>query len=245
MLEIRSDSSGLLVPYVYLDKDVEGNIIAPAMNAALGAGNYPADGLIICYDGSNTDHPDILRGLWYYSAGTENRWAIFSRSGSIFSLDIDNFAEMYEANVYQGGTNYNIVNTSWTPWISSTKGVLGPKFDYVADPIKGDYLECIGGVADVASYYTIDISTTLSSISSSVVVTGQAFLNDNPVVSVFFRHKFQTGGEYANCSTTGLIMIKQGDKVRLKFQSTTASENISVEQVNLRLTKIGSSAPSP
>ncbi len=242
MLEIRSINSGLMVPSVYLDKDVDGNVIAPAINTAIGVGNYPADGLIIHFDGSNTDHPDILSGLWYYSAGTENRWAIFSRTGSVFSLDLDNFAEMYEAKAYQAGTPYNIGNLNWTPWTSSTKGQLGPKFLYVTDPTKGDYLECVSGID---CYYTIDISATISSVSSAIVVTGQAFLNDDPIVSVFFRHKFQTGGEYANCSTTGLIVFRPGDKVRLKFKSTTASEDITVEQVNMRLTKIGSSVVSP
>lgn len=245
MLEIRSINSGLMVPSVYLDKDVDGNVIAPAINAAIGVGNYPADGLIIHFDGTNLDHPDLLSGLWYYSGGTENRWAIFSRSGSVFSLDIDNFAEMYEAKAYQAGTIYNVGNLNWTPWTSSTKGQLGPKFLYVTDPIKGDYLECVGGATGINSYYTIDISATLSSVTSSNVVTGQAFINDDPIISVFFRHKFQTGGEYANCSTTGLIVFNQGDKIRLKFKSTTASEQITVEQVNLRLTLIGSSSSTP
>lgn len=239
-LELRADDGGLLIPTIELS--LVSNVVT-ATNIP-----SPADGLLIFHNGklSNGDPSGLPKGLWYYDesevAGI-GTWLIYSRIGSIYSSSIDNFGEMYEANSLGSGTFLALSNTQSIPWASATVGLLGPGFEFINDAsvltetgsATADQLYITTGQA----YYTIDISTTLITQTSGNNVTGQLFINDQPEVSVFFRHAFQTSDEYVNCATSGIIVLDTDDKVDFRFTSTTTGEGIYIEHLNMKLTKIG------
>lgn len=239
-LEIRSDSGGLLIPTVALTLSGS-EVVAPAISA-------PADGLMIFHDGLLEDGSSsgLPRGLWYYdevAAGT-GKWLIYTRSGSIYSSSLDNFGEMYEANAIGSGTTLTLNNVYSVPWMSATQGVLGPGFGFLENQtvlsetgtsVTADQLI----INTSQAYYTVDISSTMQTLTSANIVTGQLFINDVAEPGVFFRHAFQTASEYVNCAATGIVVLNQFDKIDFRYKTTTASESIIIEHLNLKLTKIG------
>lgn len=239
-LEIRSTSGGLLIPNVELTLD---GFEVVATNIA-----NPANGLLIFHDGklSGGGSSGLPRGLWYYDepAAGIGKWLIYSRVGSIYSSSMDNFGEMFEANTMGGGTLMMLTNTYSLPWASAVAGYLGPGFQFLND---ATVLTEIGSSATAdqlyittdKAYYTVDVSTTLITSTSGNIVTGQLFVNDQAEAGVFFRHAFQTSGEYVNCATSGIVVLDQYDLIDFRFKTTTATEGIFVEHLNLKLTKIG------
>jgi hypothetical protein len=238
-LEIRSDNGGLLIPNVELTL-VGFEVVAT--NIA-----NPADGLLIFHDGTLSEggSSGLPRGLWYFDATAgSGKWLIYSRVGSIYSSSLDNFGEMYEANAMGGGTSMMLTNAYSLPWASAVAGFLGPGFQFLND---ATVLTEIGSsaIADQLyittdkAYYTVDVSTTLITSTSGNIVTGQLFVNDQAEPGVFFRHAFQTSGEYVNCATSGIVVLDQYDLIDFRFKTTTAAEGIFVEHLNLKLTKIG------
>jgi hypothetical protein len=95
------------------------------------------------------------------------------------------------------------------------------------------------GAFSTRAYYTADVSTTLTTGTSGNVVSGQLFVNDVPEEAIFFRHAFQSSGEYVNCATSGIIKLEPNSKVDFRFKTSTSGEVIYIEHLNLKLTKIG------
>lgn len=239
-LEIRSESGGLLIPNIELNKNGT-EAVSPTIAS-------PADGLLIFHDGllSTGDPSGLPKGLWYYdaTAGT-GRWMIYSRVGTIFSSSLSNFGEMYESNEMGSGTLLYINNVYSMPWSSASEGWMGPGFVYQPDASVNTEQTGVMAIADQLSintakaYYTADVSTTLTTGSSGNVVTGQLFVNNVPETAIFFRHAFQSSGEYVNCATSGIIVLNPNDDVDFRFKTTSAVETIYIEHMNLKLTKIG------
>ncbi|MEN8224490.1 MAG: hypothetical protein ABFS05_03935 [Bacteroidota bacterium] len=240
-LEIRSETGGLLIPNIELTK-VGTEAVATNISA-------PADGLLIFHDGQLTagGSSGLPKGLWYFdaTAGVSGKWLIYSRVGSIYSSSLDNFGEMYEINDMGSGTSVALNNLYSVPWANASAGFLGPGFSITYDTIVQTEQTGTTAIADqltistVKAYYTADVSTTLITNTSGNIVSGQLFVNDVPETAIFFRHAFQTSGEYVNCSTSGIIVLESGDKVDFRFKTTTSAEIIYVEHLNLKLTKIG------
>lgn len=239
-LEIRSDSGGLLIPNIEL-KLINNEVVAPLIS-------LPADGLLIFHDGtlSSGESSGLPRGLWYYDevAAGSGKWLIYSRTGSIYSSSLDNFGEMYEAKEMGAGSSLTIYDTYSVPWSSASPGYLGPGFELlqnvnvtteIGSTVIADQLY----ITTTSAYYTVDASATLVTGTSANIVTGQLFVNDVPIPGVFFRHAFQVSGEYVNCSTNGIVVINQYDKVDFRFKTNSAVESILIEHLNLKLTKIG------
>jgi hypothetical protein len=234
-LEVRSLKGGLLVPFVTLDfgsTDQISVIEAPSIPGT------PADGLIIFHDGSN----GITKGLWYYDAGIPG-WYIYSDPSSEYVIDLNNYGEIYEANVFGSGTIYTLSNTYFIPWSSAGSGLKGPEFIFNDDATVNtetgtalsDQLKVIGPDA----VYSVNISTTIQSITSGNEITGMLYVNDLPVDRVFFRHTYQVKNFPTNFFASGLIELYKNDRLDFRFSSSTASEGIEIEHLNLRLTKIG------
>lgn len=240
-LEIRSETGGLLIPNIELNK-VGSDAVAPTIP-------NPADGLLIFHDGklAGGENSGLPKGLWYYDATAgSGKWLIYSRVGSIFSSSLDNFGEMYEVNLMGSGTTINLNNVYSMPWANATEGFIGPGFSIDDSVTVNTEQTGTTAIADqltitdgLKAYYTVDVSTTLITNTSGNIVTGQLFVNDQPQPAIFFRHAFQTSGEYVNCSTSGIIILDVYDRVDFRFRSATAAEPISVEHLNVKLTKIG------
>ena len=230
-LEVRAIDGGLLVPFVTLNYD-EGEI------AAMSIPGTPADGLIIFHDGSNS----ISKGLWYYDAELPG-WYIYSNYQSEFTLELDNYAELYESNTLTNGSPYDLSNTHYAPWFTALSGLMGPEFYFIDDALVNtesgtalaDQLQTIG----VHAIYSINISTTVTSGTADNTITGKLYINDVPVAHIFFRHTFQNKNYPTNCFTCGLIELHTDDKLDFRFTCVTAEEKIRVEHLNLRLTKVG------
>ena len=242
-LEVRSESGGLLIPTIELNK-VGFDAVAPTIPS-------PADGLMIFHDGYKADgNPSGLpKGLWYFdaSAGASGRWVIYTRTGTVFSSNLDNFGEMYEIHEMGQGTSITLNSQYSIPWNNAVEGLTGPGFSVSYDQAVNTEQSGITATADQLvidnstgpAYYTAAVSTTIITNTSGNIVSGQLFVNDQPQQSIFFRHAFQTSGEYVNCSTSGIIVLTAGDKIDFRFKSTTTGEVIFVENLNLKLTKIG------
>lgn len=241
-LEIRSETGGLLIPTIVMEK-TNGEALAPSIID-------PADGLLIFHNGYASDGvtpSGLPKGLWYFDAtqGVNGKWLIYSRIGSIFSSSLMNFGEMYEVNDMGSGTMLTINNQFSVPWASASPGFLGPGFSIdsnasvqteIGTTAIADQLTTSTEIA----YYTVDVSTTLTSGTSGNIVSGQLFVNDNPMPAIFFRHAFQSNGEYVNCSTSGLIVLEPFDKVDFRFKTSSGSwEEIYIEHLNLKLTMLG------
>jgi len=241
ILEVRSENGGLLIPNIELTKS--GND-AIATNIPT-----PADGLLIFHDGllSDGSSSGLPKGLWYFDAttGPSGKWMIYSRIGSIYSASIANFGEMYEINALNNGTQLNLTNTYSIPWSNATAGLLGPGFIFNDDVTVTTEETGTTATADqltistTKGYYTIDASTTMTAVTSANTVTGQLFVNDVAEPAIFFRHAFQTSGEYANCAASGIVVLDFGDRVDFRFLSDGINEPIKIEHLNLKLTKIG------
>lgn len=238
-LEIRSESGGLLIPSIELVKnglEAESPTIAD-----------PADGLLIFHNGltSTGESSGLPKGLWYYDATAgSGRWFVYSRVGSVFSSSLSNFGEIYETQDMGSGTQLVINDQYSVPWATAEEGWIGPGFVFDPDatvttetgtPATADQLM----VTTSKAYYTVDVSTTLTTGSSGNVVSGQLFVDDVPENAIFFRHAFQASGEYVNCSTSGIIVLDLNSSVDFRFKTTSASETIYIEHLNLKLTKIG------
>lgn len=240
-LEIRSESGGLLIPSVELNK-VGTEAVSPTIAS-------PADGLLIFHNGllASGESSGLPKGLWYYDATTgDGRWLIYSRIGSVFSSSLSNFGEMYETTDMGSGTQLTINNQFSVPWTSAIDGWTGPGFAFADNATVNTEITGITTIADQLSitgtnkaYYTVDVSTTLTTGSSGNIVSGQLFVNDVPESAIFFRHAFQASGEYVNCATSGIIVLDNSDAVDFRFKTTSAVETIFIEQLNLKLTKIG------
>jgi len=204
--------------------------------------------LLIFHDGTNGSggSSGLPRGLWYYDevAAGSGKWLIYSRVGSIYSSSLDNFGEMYEATAMGAGSSLTIYNTHSVAWNSAGAGYLGPGFELlenvnvlseIGSTITADQLY----ITTTSAYYTVDVSATLVTGTSANIVTGQLFVNDVAIPGVFFRHAFQTAGEYVNCSTNGIVVINQYDKIDFRFKTNSALESILIEHMNLKLNKIG------
>jgi|GEM_PF-1025260 len=240
-LEIRSESGGLLIPNIVMEK-ISGEALTPTIP-------NPVDGLLIFHNGFASDGSTptgLPKGLWYFdaSSGDSGKWLIYSRIGSIFSSSLMNFGEMYEINDMGNGTMLAINNQFSVPWASASEGFLGPGFSVEYDqPVLSETGTTV--IADQlttstdSAYFTVDVSTTLTTGSSGNIVSGQLFVNDVPQPAIFFRHGFQTSGEYVNCSTSGLIVLGPYDRVDFRFKTSSALEQIYIEHLNLKLTMLG------
>jgi hypothetical protein len=237
-LEIRSESGGLLIPNIELSK-VGSDVVAPSITT-------PADGLLIFHDGNTStgDPSGLPKGLWIYD-GSTSRWMIYSRVGSIYSSSLDNFGELHENQEMGSGTQLTINNLYSIPWSSASEGWMGPGFSFIDDAMVNTQQLATTAIADQLTitsnkaYYTVDVSTTLTTGSSGNIVSGQLFINDIPEDAIFFRHAFQALGEYVNCAASGIVILSPGDEVDFRFKTTSANETIFVEHLNLKLTKIG------
>ncbi|MDT8393675.1 MAG: hypothetical protein RQ761_07505 [Bacteroidales bacterium] len=246
MLEIRSTDltapKGLLIPRVELAVDA-GVVILPNMETEIPGG------LMVYNEGNN-----VPRGLWYYD-DVENRWILYTRSGTVFSGTIDNYGELFEDQPNGPGTQYGLANTQWTGWTSASVGNTSDQFDYdisasatvPADPVTVDYLG-IDAAAAMAGY-SVNLSMVVESISSGIPFLAQLWIADYddlgnfieavPIEGAFVKHYFQTGGEFATLATSALIDLGPNDRVELRMKTDNASETIAVLGVNLRLAKIG------
>jgi hypothetical protein len=229
-LQIISNDRGLLIPFISLDYD-EGEIAAQTIPS-------PADGLMIFHDGSH----GISKGLWFYDASIPG-WYLYSSILSDSENDLSNYGEVYEANVLAGGSLYDLTNTEFTPWNTAQSGLMGSEFNFLDNATVNT--ETGTAIADQVmvtgsnSVYSINVATTIESKSSGNQISGQLYINDVPVDKVFFRYTFQAKNRPTNCFTSGLIEINTNDKVDFRFKSATASEQIMIEQFNIRLTKVG------
>ena len=241
-LEIRSETGGLLIPNIELVKDVNNN------KAVATQIPDPADGLMIFHNGYKADGTPsgLPKGLWYYDKPEtgDGSWVVYSRIGSIYSSSLDNFAEMYEIREMGSGTPISLNNQFSTPWNTATQGQMGFGFS-MADDATVQTETGTSATADqlvissAAAYYTVDVATTIITNTSGNIVSGQLFVNNTPQSAIFFRHAFQTSGEYVNCSTSGIIQLYPTDKVDFRFKTSTAAETIFIEHLNVKLTKIG------
>lgn len=239
-LEIRSETGGLLIPTIELQK-VGIEAVAPTIP-------NPADGLLIFHDGltSTGESSGLPKGLWYYDATAgAGRWFVYSQVGSVFSSSLSNFGEMYETTDFGSGTQLIINNQYSIPWSTATEGWTGPGFEFIPDAsVNTEQLGTMSTadqmmITTTKAYYTVDVSTTLTTGSSGNIVSGQLFVNDVAEDAIFFRHAFQASGEYVNCATSGIVVLNTNDEVDFRFKTTSSSETIYVEHLNLKLTKIG------
>jgi len=241
MLEIRTSDvdnpGGLLIPRV--------NLSLAGTEVILSNMETPTDGLLIYNLGSHVE-----AGLWYYDGGS-GTWVLYSRAGSIYSLSVDNYGEIWEDNE-GSGTGYTLTSGTWTGWASGEGGTESPQFtaDYTTNApggpgSPGDFL-LIDATANPA-YYTLNVSMVVKSNSSGNTFIAQLWMTPSggtaqKIGGAFVKHHFQTGDEFATLATSALVLLGPGDKVDVRMQTTTAIETIDVEGMNLRLAKVGESA---
>jgi len=241
LLEIRSETGGLLIPNIEITK-VGNDVVATNIPS-------PADGLLIFHNGflsDGTTSSDLPKGLWYYDAtASGGKWMIYSQVGSIYSSSLDNFGELFEIHDMGNGTMLTINDALSIPWASASEGHLGPGFLMFDDTTALAEDGTTSVLADQLfistnkAYYTADVSTTLTTGTSGNIISGQLFVNDVPANAIFFRHAFQSSGEYVNCATSGIILLEPNSRVDFRFKSSTAVEIIYIEHLNMKLTKIG------
>jgi len=241
MLEIRTtdvlNPGGMLIPRVTLSVDA-GEVVLENMES-------PTDGLLV-YNVSPTGVPE--KGLWYYDL--VEGWVLYSRAGSVYSLSVDNYGEIYEDNE-GAGTGYTITSGTWTGWASGEGGTESEQFtaNYLTNApggpgSPGDFLQVDG--ADPA-YYTVNVSMVVKSNSSGNTFIAQLWKTPSggtahKIGGAFVKHHFQTGDEFATLATSALILLGPGDQVDVRMKTTTAIETIDIEGMNLRLAKVGESA---
>ena len=241
LLEIRSETGGLLIPNIEITK-VGNDVVATNIPS-------PADGLLIFHDGflsDGTTESNLPKGLWYYDAtASGGKWMIYSQVGSIYSSSLDNFGELFEINDMGNGTMLTVNDAISIPWASASEGHLGPGFlmfdDTTALAEDGTTSVLVDQlfISTNKAYYTADVSTTLTTGTSGNIISGQLFVNDVQAEAIFFRHAFQSSGEYVNCATSGIILLEPNSRVDFRFKSSTAVEIIYIEHLNMKLTKIG------
>lgn len=232
-LAIQSDNSGLIIPYVSLSYNDQGDIVA---NSITGT---PADGLIIFHAGGNS----VDKGLWYYDA-TLPGWILYSDfSSTLAERELDDFGEMYESNDIYAGTYYELSPDLYIPWTSASKGLAGSAFQFLDnEPVT---TEAGTGSADQFmingddAVYSVIVSATLAASAPSTTVTGALYINNNRVAHVFFRHTFQLKDKPTSLNTSGNIEVKHGDRIDFRFTSDVKNKGLHIENLNLRLTEMG------
>ena len=234
MLHIHSPNSGLLIPTITLTYD-EGNVVAPSIP-------NPTDGLIIFHDGSNS----IEKGFWFYD-DIPQRWVSFTDfTTQIAQQSLDDFAEIYESKDLGSGTPYDLYLEYYVPWASGTPGWKGDAFsfeddvDVVVNPpsttMPADQLK-ISSSND--AIYSVEISATIASTTPANTITGKLFKNGNEVSNIFFRYTFQLKDKPTSLNTSGNIQLSPGDVIDFRFTSTEKNKGIEVENMNIRLAKLG------
>lgn len=233
-LDIRSTTSGLLIPYVALEYNDQSIIYAP------GIAVTPADGLIIYNNASSTG---VDKGLWYYDA-TLPGWILYSDFSSTLSeRELDDFGEMYESTTMGAGTEYLLSPDYFIPWNSATEGLTGTAFIFKNDePVTTET-----GTADADQFwidsedavYSVVVSATIAASAPSTTVTGALYINNVKVDHVFFRHTFQLKDKPTSVNTSGNIEVITGDKIDFRFTSDVKNKGLKIENMNLRFTKMG------
>jgi len=248
LLELRSDQGtmGFLPPHVLMIDN--GGIPIPA-NDQFGT---PAEGLIIYNPGGGDDPVDA--GLWYF--GGEGKWIVYSNPGSKYSTNVDNFGEIFQDDWDVGtGVTYFLSPGVWTYWVSGEKAddrisdQFLPNLPAYTTPVNPEGISAnleVNSDLITTAVYTVNASMVVQSVSSQVGFRAQLWIvrdggAEEPIQGAFFKHYFQTGGEYATLSTSALITLNGGDHVEIRMTCVVADEEIIVEGVNLRLAKISGS----
>lgn len=234
MLQVYSNDRGLMIPTVLLTYD-EGKKVAPSITVT------PADGLIIFHDGSN----NIEKGIYYYDAVLQE-WARYSDlSQTQTSQSLDNFAEMYESRDFGNGTSYDLSMDYFIPWSSGQAGLRGTAFEFL-DSETVSLAPGVQGTADRyhinsanSAIYSVVVSATIASTTPFNTTTGQLFINGTQVPDVFFRHTFQLKDKPTSLKTSGNIQLNPGDKIDFRFISNDKNNGVQVENLNIRLSKLG------
>ena len=235
-LDIRSVNSGLLIPYVALENNALGEVYAP------GIAVTPADGLIVYNNASTTN---VTKGLWYYDAAPPNpHWVLYSDFSSTLSdRELDDFGEMYESNDIGTGTYYELSPDYFIPWESATKGLTGSAFSFKdGEPVStgiGTATADQFWISSEDAVYSVVISATLVASAPATTVTGALYINNTKVNHIFFRHTFQLKDKPTSLNTSGNIEVKSGDKIDFRFTSDVKNKGLYIENMNLRLTKMG------
>lgn len=232
-LEIDSDNSGLLIPTIILDYNDAGDIVAPGIPVD------PADGLLIFYNGTT----GIDKGLYYYDAAIPE-WVIYSDfTSTLAETGIEDFGEMHESNDFGAGTHYALDPAYSIPWATASIGLAGSSFHFLDNELvvtetgtaDADQLQINGQDA----VYAVIISATLVASAPSTTVTGRLYKNDVKVDHIFFRHTFQLKDKPTSLNTGGNVEIHDGDKIDFRFTSDVKNKGVYLENLNVRLTKMG------
>ena len=216
-LHVSSANQGVLLPLVGLT-DLRYDTQVP----------NPVNGLIVF---NTTFNPQLglVRGLYIYDAGL---WKELVSSDRTYGFAA--YGEIFEANPFNGGTNYSLPLGVHVPWISAEEGLCVG----VAPDINGtDYLEVIeGGAYQVALSISFQGDNSMQ-VSTQVYINRVGF-NPIPVEKIQVHCKLGSNGDLVSGAASGIVDLEAGDKVYVMFTCDNATKNMQVEVMNLSIAKI-------
>lgn len=236
ILELRSTNSGLVLPKVVIT-DVED--IGPI------TASDPTEGILVY----NTGADGVVAGFYYWSG---SKWHHLSNENSVITqnqiTDLYETAELYEDNGFTAPSNYIMSQANmYYGWTSAQEGAnYGETYCVTNDPTAS----CI--VAGEDGLYEIDVTVSFGG-SNNVQVTGCVFHSEYVSPGVWsagvatktkYLVKLKANGDLEGSTAHGLIMLQEGDKIDLRFSTTSAGETLSLYNVSFIANKVGQySAP--
>ena len=209
ILDINSEDKGLLIPRVQLSGAQTADPIAD-----------PQTGLIVFNTG-----PNLPQGIYFWRG---NSWTEFITGAEPFTGAA--YAEIYE--VSDPGTTISLDNSSYTPWNSAWQGLHDG--DLVIDTINSTSSRI---TVNSSGNYQIDISCSFAG-DNNHTVNGSLFTNDDKCSRISFYQNLSSN-DAVSASASGILSLQEGDFVDLRFKSSKNNKDISLQVVNLRITKIG------
>ncbi len=214
MLDVNSDSKGILIPRVTLVSETDN--ISPV--------NNPAPGLLVYNQGSN-----VSQGFYYWN-GT--MWSSFATMDYVVnavnaSSPVYAFSEMYEYNPVGSYSTISIPSSgTFIPWTSALQGDLNG-FTFTSSSV----------IVENPGIFNVAFNATAQVPSGGKIVDAALFINGTVRDDLHSRIWFKEGGKSQNISFSGIISLTSNDVISVRFTQNDDGI-IRIETANLSITQI-------
>lgn len=224
ILDINAADKGLLIPrMVITDLDSDQT---PVEN--------PVEGLLIF----NTGDTDLIPTGFYYWAG--GKWQMVQSGNSSFTINqqmqMYEAAELFEDN--SSPTTLSLPTSSdYYGWKSATEGETFGNTSTDTEDLTADKI-----IIGEDGLYKVEVCLSFSG-SNNFQVEGVIFHYSvetftSSKTKIRFLRKL-AALDVGSASTHGLLRLQQGDKIDLRFKSTSGGETLFIHNINLIVNKVG------
>jgi hypothetical protein len=198
----------------------------------------PAEGLIVF--NTNDSDPDIPKGFYYWSESDGGKWTQMLGDNNYttnnFMQGFFQAGELYELNDLGAGTTIILNNPSLTyGWISAEDGEF---FGDVTSNLTTDG-DCL--IIGEDGLYKVELTASFSGTNNNQVKVSVFKRTEVELreTRVQYWTKLQATGDIVSGTAQGLLHLAAGDKIEVRFKSTSWGEVIEINSANLIVNKVG------